>query len=598
MNTLKKKWFCSILPQLGLAMALAAGNSMADKGDMGKSPPPASGGKGPYTYNPAPFQNFAASPSAHVRFMLSPQGKTLLRQSAQGREILKALKEDVSAESPTPLMPELEQQAPAPANAIVFDFDGFDGSLFNLEPRKNALPQNEQSVDFLPTGQAGTDILIGGANDYRGFFGLLGGSATGYYVKRAVTSKSGGKPDFEGGLPLVEDPLVPGAFIAGGGDPVIVADPKRNAVFAADIRVSGSTTAIGVFRTDAAHLTGGACPAGTHTAAQAATCWPKGMAVGALPFPFVAYLNDKPHLAVDEANGNVYVSWTEFDFLTFFSRIFVVQCNNALTSCGPPVVASNTDTATQFSHLAVRPDGKLTISWINVRGFPQVFDIKFNDCRPGPLGCNNAKLVHSETQPLPFGGALGAQDFRIATYPKHDHVVIGGKARTVVVWDRCKVGLFLGSTCVDADVVMKQSANGGATWPGGINPVNTSAQDQFFPWIKTDRSRRIVNIIYYSSQNDSPFQHRVQVFLNHLTNAAFPLTVADTHVLTKLRDDPSGDPLLGGLFFGDYIGVAARGTGKPTESRAYTHFTFNNIQGNYNGILAPEQNNHMSRVAY
>src|SRR5437867_4430843 len=57
--------------------------------------------------------------------------------------------------------------------------------------------------------------------------------------------------------------------------------------------------------------------------------------------------------------------------------------------------------------------------------FPQNFQIKYVRCTPGGApatpSCAPAVLVHNETQPLPFGGVLGVQDFRIATYPKHDH---------------------------------------------------------------------------------------------------------------------------------------------------------------------------------
>jgi hypothetical protein len=54
-----------------------------------------------------------------------------------------------------------------------------------------------------------------------------------------------------------------------------------------------------------------------------------------------------------------------------------------------------------------------------------------------------------------------------------------------------------------------------------------------------------------------------------------------------------------GVFFGDYIGVSARSTSTAASSgRAYTHFTYNDRQGSYNGVAAPEQNNQMARFDY
>src|SRR5438477_13201610 len=56
------------------------------------------------------------------------------------------------------------------------------GARFNLEPRVQALPQNQTSVDFLPgAGVGGADLVVGGANDWR-----------------TLTSGTGGAPDFRG----------------------------------------------------------------------------------------------------------------------------------------------------------------------------------------------------------------------------------------------------------------------------------------------------------------------------------------------------------------------------------------------------------------
>jgi len=56
--------------------------------------------------------------------------------------------------------------------------------------------------------------------------------------------------------------------------------------------------------------------------------------------------------------------------------------------------------------------------------------------------------------------------------------------------------------------------------------------------------------------------------------------------------EPSGDPVLQGIFIGDYIGVAARG------GHAYIHHTHTAVPGAYAGMPSPEQNNHMSRFDY
>jgi hypothetical protein len=299
----------------------------------------------------------------------------------------------------------------------------------------------------------------------------------------------------------------------------------------------------------------------------------------------------------------VYVTATEFDFFTRFSRIWLVSCKNDLSACSSPIIISDSDTATQFSHVSVRPDGRVTVTYVNVAAFfprPPVFDIKYVTCDPADApstpSCSPPKLVFRETQPLRFGGFLAAQDFRIATYPKHDHQVGGSGIETYVVWDRCKVPLFLGFVCPDADVVLAASNDDGATW--SPMDVNTDPKDQFFPWVKTDRSTNIVNISYYTAEGDF-FGHRVQVVLNHiLPGPNTPNPIDDTHILTTLLDETSADPVLGGFFFGDYIGLAARGTGIAGACRAYAHFTYNTRLGVYNGVPNPQQDNNLSRLDY
>ena len=154
--------------------------------------------------------------------------------------------------------------------------------------------------------------------------------------------------------------------------------------------------------------------------------------------------------------------------------------------------------------------------------------------------------------------------------------------------------------CPDADVVMKASRDNGVTW-SALTCVNCGAQDQFRPAITVDRSRNIINIVFYGSGSDATFQHRVRLLLAHIhPGAATPDPVTETHTLTTLLNDPSGDPYkaVSGSGFGAYIGIAARGTGLDGQSRAYVHYTYNNIQGVYEGHQVPEPNNHLSRFDY
>jgi hypothetical protein len=496
------------------------------------------------------------------------------------------------------------------------------GTRFNLEPRTNALPQDSTSVDFLPNaGLQSADLVVGGADDFRGFFNGLGNSASGYYVHRNGQDKNPCFPDFEGGLPSITDPNTSDVLL-GSGSVVVESDPVRNSVFMADSHNGSTVSAIGVFRSRAATLNdAAACPNGTHAEAQAKTCWP----VSAEVTPVQNAFDLAPRLAVDQREvgrgmgaGDVYAS-----FLIDAgggAQIVLAACKNDLSACSPPVVINGADTAPTANYLRIRPDiathvsDSVTVTYENVTvggppDFLQTFDIKYVTCTPqgapaAPV-CSGPKLVTSETQPIPskgdtgngglFSGALAASQFVIATGPKHEHRQDANGVETYVVWDRCKVmPIAGGAICPDADVMLAASNDNGTTWH--FEAVDTAAGDQYMPAIFTDPSTNIINIAYYSTQGDKP-NHRPRVlFRQILPGPKTPDPVSNAQTITTTALEPSGDFFLGDRSIGNAIGIAARGNA--TKSHAYIHYMHNAVNGSYNGVPAPEQNNHLSTVAY
>ncbi len=400
----------------------------------------------------------------------------------------------------------------------------------------------------------------------------------------------------------------------------MAADPARGAFFFADLRFDASTTAIGVFRNTAPNLIGAPCPAGTHTLAQANGCFTGGGAARRVVAAAGAAANfqDKPHLAVDEraagvGAGNVYITFTHFTAAS--NVIQLVNCGNSLVACSVAATVSGGDASTQFSHVTVRNNGVVAITWINGAG-TTTHTIRHRQCNPpavpgGAMACGPTSTVHAETQALRFGGLLGGNDFRIATYPVHDQRISGAANITTVVWSRCKIPLFppppnVPRVCLDADTVLKEAAApagivGVPAWPAGLSCIDTAPSnpalqscannDQIFPWIRTDRSRNINAIAYYTSFPDAPAQHRLHMVLAHRG----PGAVNDLHTLTTVLSDPCGDPIRPCFFIGDYIGVASRGTGIDGQTRDYISHTYNILSGNTGGVLYPNTNNHMSR---
>jgi len=493
------------------------------------------------------------------------------------------------------------------------------GTQFNLEPATNAVAQQMENVDFIPNRVGlNEDLVVAGAYDFRGNAPAgttWDGSLSGYYVHRSTTPDC--SPQFEGGLPPV---TVQGKTFAGDGGTVIAADPARDAFLVADVRLdlTDQLSAIGLFRASSANLLNPAqCPDGTHTAAQAQSCWEQTAPALINQIPSSGPLSslDYPSLAADERGsglgaGDVYVAYG-----SFAAGMELVACNDATLVCSSPLtISDSTDPfgGTVDAHVEVRPDGIITVTYLD-QDSPPTDVIKFVSCKPAgapnaPI-CGAPAVVATENQALGFsfstGQSISGLNLLVLTFPKHaNRIEADGKTvTTFVVWDRCKTtfnfilpagGSF--PTCLDADVVMSTSTDG-ATW-SPVTPVNGGPGHQFFPSISTDESRGVVIITYYDASAD-PFGKRLRVSLNHIDPGSTKVSpvIALTTLPTPWDADPSQNPFAIGFDF--HFGMKARGMGTPGNSRLYTSFTSTaDRPGMYFGQPVREQNNNLVKLTY
>ena len=182
-------------------------------------------------FNPPNYKNNLAMPSGVIISLVTLQKQGVSHPATRALEKAFGLEPAPSpgnlSPGPRPL-PKAPGLSPGPPASIC---NTQTGNKFNLEPPGGSpglnfvMPQDETPVDFIPGGGAsGADLVVGGANDYRGIFegfvsstpGTWGFSGTGYYVHR-----SGGQNDcstaFEGGLPHLVDSF--GFVEYGGGRP-------------------------------------------------------------------------------------------------------------------------------------------------------------------------------------------------------------------------------------------------------------------------------------------------------------------------------------------------------------------------------------------
>ncbi|HXW89681.1 MAG TPA: sialidase family protein [Terriglobales bacterium] len=512
------------------------------------------------------------------------------------------------------------------------------GTKFNLEPAANAVPQQLEAVDFIPNRVAlHEDLVVGGAFDSRGVTFAPAGATTphwdasvgGYYVRRSSTA--GCAPQFEGGLPAV---MAGGKAFTSNGGVAVAADPARDAFFVADLRFSASNagwSGIGLFRASSATLLNTAlCPKGTHTAAQAKSCWTATPPAMIDPIPSGGNFNvlDYPSIAVDErANGSgtgagdVYLAFNGSDGQGGVV-VNLVSCSDGLSCSAPRVISASGENVafngTQDAYVQVRPDGNVTVTYLdqtspNENSPTEI--IKFVICQPrgaprAPV-CSRPTVVATERQTIStsqLNQALSSENFFAFTNVRHAHRLEGdGKTvTTFVVWDRCaEYFTFLSNPnrnqpalCLNADVVMRTSTNGGQTW-SATTAVNTDPGHQFFPSISTDDSTGIVNIVYYDTEQD--FLHkRMVVALNQIaagtTEVGAPLPLTTTPIPWDADPNQTALPVDD---FDFHFGMKARGMGMPGFSRIYVSFTSTaDREGIYNGQSLPEQNNNLQEVLY
>ncbi|HXM98611.1 MAG TPA: sialidase family protein [Candidatus Dormibacteraeota bacterium] len=562
---------------------------------------------------PQAFQNFRIRPSAPLRFLASGEGRGYLEavdhplaqylSTAFGGKVEQAIApEPQLAEEPLTnesVQPELTATAPVTSCKANL------GKRFNLEPRANAVPQNQGSADFIINGIApNNDLILQVANDWRG--NLTSGvrwdqSVSGYYAHRSSVGDC--SVQFEGGFPSF---LFQGNTEMGVGDAVVVADPARNAFFVADLRF-GPIIGVALFRASAATLSNPAsCPAGTHTEAQAESCWKVTAPALLFPQPQTDYAGDQPRLAVDERSagkgaGDVYVVETEFDFNAQTNRIYLVACTNLL-KCGKTLLISGPDVASGYPYVQVRTDGMITISYVEVNSNGSD-SVRFVTCRPAgaPLSpvCGAANTVTTILRPVTFTGGNGQlvnMNFPLAaTYPKHaNRFEAAGKFTIFLVYEDCKDVYSQGhgnpDVCMNAEVRITHSTDNGASWSAPAS-LDTTDGHHFFPGISTDESRGTVNVVYYSTEGDA-FRHNVRVVLNQI--AAHSTAPGAAQLITTTFEPSDRDPGNLGAFLTDgFVGVIARGTGMPGASRLYISFDSTSSNGTYSGQPLSEQNNHL-----
>lgn len=259
---------------------------------------------------------------------------------------------------------------------------------------------------------------------------------------------------------------------------------------------------------------------------------------------------DKPYIVSDTASdaqtpgthasryaGNLYVGWTRWT-LTGSEILLSRSTDDGQTWSKPieidrhPGLPRDDNGAAEGFAGAVGPDGRLYAVW------SQDNDIVFTNSRDGGKTFSRARSI-LHTAPIMF--AVDTLE-RANGFPQ---IAIDPRSRRLyVTWTDYRNG--------DLDVFCSTSDDGGKKWgaPVRVNndPVHNGA-DQFFQWLAVDPIDGSADVIFYDRRGD-------------------PKNRAQTVVLARSTDGGStfqnyawtSEPFeAGGVFFGDYSGIAASG---------------------------------------
>lgn len=250
---------------------------------------------------------------------------------------------------------------------------------------------------------------------------------------------------------------------------------------------------------------------------------------------------DKPYIVVDNSKskfaGNLYVGWTRWRS-TDSQMVISRSTDDGKTWSEPvevddhPGLPRDDNGAAEGFDGAVGPDGMLYVIW------SQDYDLMFTSSRDGGKSFSKARpIIH--TAPIMF--AINTLD-RANGFPQ---IAVDPKSkRLYVTWSDYRNG--------DLDVFISSSDDGGKHWTPAArvnnDPVHNGAE-QFFQWLAVDPVDGSVNVIFYDRRNDPKNRKQIVVLARSTDQGRTFNNYAWTDEAFEA----------GGLFFGDYNGLAAYG---------------------------------------
>jgi hypothetical protein len=381
-------------------------------------------------------------------------------------------------------------------------------------------------------------------------------------------------------------PLDPGTFqpFTNIFDPVSGSDTQGNvyAGYIATGSLAGSASGVYVHRS----IDGGATWTGP-TTVHTQSSGPTGQGLNLFRF------NDKPHLEVDQNNGNAYLAWIQDDGgspqgdLRFAYSLDSGSTWNVNSLIPNPVNDNSGFDQANGPNLTVAPNGEVFLAWI---------DTDVTDSSPGARP--GALMLDRSSNPTAPVGAWGVDQTiaTVRTLPRNLSTASGhntqddarSRGYPVIVADPTDLNPIDGQTLYltyaadpdpaiaetndEADIFFIKSTDSGASWtsPLRINDDFTLT-DQFAPWmaVKPDGT---IDIVWYDKRNSAD-DDQWDVYFSNSTDGGNSFSanvlVSDNTYATPLSSAIPPEPWLG-----EYLGLAV------DSNFAYIGFT---ARGDANG---------------
>jgi hypothetical protein len=250
---------------------------------------------------------------------------------------------------------------------------------------------------------------------------------------------------------------------------------------------------------------------------------------------------DKPYIVADNSKskyaGNLYVGWTRWR-LADSQMVLSRSTDDGKTWSQPieidahPGLPRDDNGAAEGFDGVVGPDGTLYAIW------SQDNNIMLTSSKDGGKSFTRARaIIH--TAPIMF--AIETLD-RANGFPQ---IAIDPRSRRLyVTWSDYRNG--------DLDVFLASSDDRGKHWSAPVRVNNDSVHDgaeQFFQWLAVDPTDGSVDVVFYDRRRD-PTNRKQIVVLARSTDGGRTL---QNYAWTEEAFEA------GGVFFGDYSGLAAYG---------------------------------------